>query len=82
LSSSFPAAWIISTCANNSPGPICSPGLSALKAVLTPEEHEYLYFVAKGDGGHVFSAKLPDHNRAVRQWARMQREQRQKENTP
>ncbi|MCL1985893.1 MAG: endolytic transglycosylase MltG [Betaproteobacteria bacterium] len=65
------------------PGPICSPGLSALKAAVAPEEHAYLYFVAKGDGGHVFSTKLNDHNRAVRQWVQIQREQqRQKENTP
>jgi UPF0755 protein len=64
------------------PGPICSPGLSSLKAVLTPEEHNYLYFVAKGDGGHVFSTNLTDHNRAVRQWVQVQREQRNREKTP
>jgi UPF0755 protein len=64
------------------PGPICSPGLSSLKAALTPEEHNYLYFVARGDGGHVFSTKLDDHNRAVRQWVQIQRAQRQKENAP
>jgi len=64
------------------PGPICSPGLSALQAALSPEEHNYLYFVAKGDGGHVFSTNLNDHNRAVRQWVQIQREQRQKEKTP
>jgi len=64
------------------PGPICSPGLSSLKAVLAPEEHNYLYFVASGDGGHVFSTNLNDHNRAVRQWVQLQRNQRQKEKTP
>jgi UPF0755 protein len=64
------------------PGPICSPGLDSLQAVLTPEEHNYLYFVAKGDGGHVFSTNLNDHNRAVRQWVQIQREQRQKGNAP
>ncbi|MDR2694749.1 MAG: endolytic transglycosylase MltG, partial [Deltaproteobacteria bacterium] len=64
------------------PGPICSPGLAALKAALSPEEHDYLYFVAKGDGGHVFSTNLNDHNRAVRQWVQAQREQRRKEKTP
>jgi UPF0755 protein len=67
---------------NLPPGPICSPGLSSLKAALMPEEHNYLYFVAKGDGGHVFSTNLNDHNRAVRQWVQIQREQRQKEKTP
>ena len=66
------------------PGPICSPSLSSLKAALAPEEHNYLYFVAKGDGGHVFSSNLSDHNRAVRQWVQFQheREQRQKGKTP
>jgi len=64
------------------PGPICSPGLPSLTAAFTPEEHEYLYFVARGDGGHVFSTNLNDHNRAVRQWVQTQREQRQKEKSP
>ncbi|MDR0466651.1 MAG: endolytic transglycosylase MltG [Deltaproteobacteria bacterium] len=64
------------------PGPICSPGLASLKAALSPEEHDSLYFVAKGDGGHVFSTNLNDHNRAVRQWVQIQREQRRKEKTP
>lgn len=49
------------------PGPICSPGLAALRAALSPEVHNYLYFVANGrDGGHVFSSTLSRHNRAVR----------------
>ncbi len=49
------------------PGPICSSGLAALKAAFSPEEHDYLYFVATGvDGGHTFSKTLNDHNRAVR----------------
>ncbi len=49
------------------PGPICNPGLEALKAVARPEEHDLLYFVAKGDGSgsHSFSATLEEHNRAV-----------------
>lgn len=50
------------------PGPICSPGLEAIKAAVEPEEHDYLYFVAAGDGGHVFSKTLDEHNRAVRQY--------------
>ncbi|MFW6324200.1 MAG: endolytic transglycosylase MltG [Desulfovibrionales bacterium] len=47
------------------PGPICSPGLASLKAVAEPEEHSYLYFVSKGDGTHVFSRTLAEHNKAV-----------------
>lgn len=37
------------------PGPICSPGLVALDAVLHPAKSDDLYFVATGNGGHVFS---------------------------
>jgi len=47
------------------PGPICSPGLASLKAAISPEENEYIYFVAKGDGTHEFSKTLDEHNRAV-----------------
>jgi len=47
------------------PGPICSPGLDALRAAAHPEKHDYLYFVAKGDGTHHFSPTLQEHNNAV-----------------
>lgn len=43
------------------PGPICSPGLSAIDAVLWPEESDYLYFVARGDGSHAFSVTFEEH---------------------
>ncbi len=47
------------------PGPICSPGRASLEAVLHPRLSPYLYFVAKDDGSHAFSATLDEHNRAV-----------------
>ncbi len=50
------------------PGPICSPGLASLEAALHPEDHDYYYFVAKGDGSHKFSKTLREHNRAVRKY--------------
>ena len=48
------------------PGPICSPGLASFKAARQPEEHPYLYFVARGDGSHAFSTTLDEHNRNVK----------------
>ena len=51
---------------------------AALAAAITPEEHKYLYFVAITDGGrHAFSTNLDDHNRAVRQYLKNRRAQRQ-----
>jgi UPF0755 protein len=47
------------------PGPICSPGIASLLAVISPAEHDYLYFVSKNDGSHVFSRTLKEHNEAV-----------------
>ncbi len=47
------------------PGPICNPGEDAIRAVLQPEEHKYLYFVSQNDGTHYFSKSLKEHNRAV-----------------
>ena len=46
------------------PTPIASPGFASLKAVLTPEQTDFLYFVARYDGTHVFSKTLADHEHA------------------
>lgn len=46
------------------PTPIASPGLASLKAVLSPELTDYLYFVARYDGTHVFSKTLAEHEQA------------------
>lgn len=50
------------------PGPICSPGIASIRAVAKPARTEDLYFVADGQGGHVFSRTLDDHNRNVARW--------------
>ncbi len=52
------------------PGPICSPGIEAIRAAISPENHKFLYFVARGDGSHTFSTNLAAHNRAVRMYLR------------
>jgi UPF0755 protein len=46
------------------PGPIANPGLAAFNAVLDYDRTPYLYFVAKGDGSHVFTKSYPEHLRA------------------
>lgn len=47
------------------PTPIALPGREAIAAALHPEPGNSLYFVARGDGTHVFSATLAEHNAAV-----------------
>lgn len=47
------------------PGPIASPGMSAIKAVLQPEQTEYLYFVADKNGHHRFTKTYADHLAAI-----------------
>lgn len=52
------------------PTPIASPGLEAIRAALYPEDTEYLYFVAKGDGTHQFSKSYKEHSDAVELYQR------------
>lgn len=47
------------------PGPICNPGLAALKAVVSPAKTDYLYFVADASGGHRFSRTFEEHLIAI-----------------
>ena len=60
------------------PGPINSPGAQSLKAALYPEENEYLFFVARGDGYHTFTTNEKDHNNAKKQLQKLRRELRKK----
>jgi len=50
------------------PTPICMPGRDSVRAALHPAAGDSLYFVARGDGSHEFSATLTAHNRAVRRY--------------
>ncbi len=47
------------------PGPIASPSLKSIKAALNPANVNYLYFVAKGDGSHIFSVDYKEHVSAI-----------------
>jgi UPF0755 protein len=46
------------------PGPICNPGKASIMAALYPADVDYLYFVSKGDGTHIFSKTLAEHDNA------------------
>lgn len=46
-------------------GPISNPGLSSLKAVINPAKHDYIYFVSKNDGTHIFTKTYREHLQAV-----------------
>ena len=55
------------------PGPINSPGKQSLIAALSPQNNDYLYFVAKGDGYHTFSRNEKEHERAKRAFQRVRK---------
>jgi len=47
------------------PKPICYPSLSSIESVIMSSPGQYYFFVAKGDGTHIFSKTLDEHNKAV-----------------
>ena len=61
------------------PGPINNPSESSIRAVLDNEEHDFLYFVAKGDGTHTFSRTLREHNNAANAFRDLMRERRREQ---
>lgn len=54
-------------------GAICSPGKEAMLAAIEPEATEFLYFVSRNDGTHVFSKTLQEHNQAVADFQKSRR---------
>lgn len=61
------------------PTPICNPGRASIEATLNPAKTADLYFVADGNGGHVFSETLKEHNAAVANWRKTEKEIRANE---
>ncbi|EAQ29706.1 hypothetical protein NAP1_03000 [Erythrobacter sp. NAP1] len=55
-------------------GPITNPGRESIAAVLNPEDHNYLFMVADGTGGHEFNETLDGHNEAVGRWFEIRRQ--------
>jgi UPF0755 protein len=47
------------------PTPIAAPGIASLEATLAPEKTEYLYFMARYDGTHIFSRTQAEHDAAI-----------------
>ncbi|NVK24594.1 MAG: endolytic transglycosylase MltG [Gammaproteobacteria bacterium] len=62
------------------PTPIANASKASLEAALNPASTDYYYFVASGDGEHVFNQTLEQHNRAVRNYLRKQRLESLKKN--
>lgn len=60
-----PSPWNTYVITGLPPTPINHPGRASLAAVLQPEEHDLLYFVADGKGGHFFAATYDQHLRNV-----------------
>ena len=50
------------------PGPINSPGIDAIIAAANPDDTDYMFFVARGDGRHHFSRTEEEHNAAKQQY--------------
>jgi UPF0755 protein len=56
------------------PGPICSPGRASILAALWPEKHDFLFFVARPDGSHMFSVTAAQQADSVRVARRLRAE--------
>lgn len=65
-----PTPWNTYTVPGLPSGPIGNPGREALAAAFRPAMSDYLFFVSKNDGTHVFTTNVKDHNNAVNQWQR------------
>lgn len=69
-----PTPWNTYTRSGLPKTPIAMPGTASIRAALNPAPGDALYFVARGDGTHHFSATLAEHNAAVARYQRQRRE--------
>jgi len=58
--------------------PIANPGKASIEAALNPAKTNYLFFVADGSGGHVFSETIGEHNKNVAKWRKIEARKRAK----
>jgi UPF0755 protein len=56
------------------PTPIANPGKAAIEAVLNPPQSDDLFFVANGQGGHVFASSFAEHQKNVARWRAIERQ--------
>lgn len=61
------------------PGPINNPSRTSIEAVVAPESHDYMFFVALGDGSHTFTRTLGEHRRASQNFHNLMRERRRQQ---
>ncbi|MEO8055045.1 MAG: endolytic transglycosylase MltG [Acidobacteriota bacterium] len=64
------------------PGPICNPGLASLRSAVSPADVDYRYFVAAGDGSHLFSRDYEDQQRNAARYHEAKRAAREDRATP
>jgi UPF0755 protein len=67
----MPSAFNTYEIAGLPPGPIANPGLPSMLAALYPAHTDYLYFVARNDGTHIFSRSFEEHQRAIAEIKRL-----------